>query len=74
MLLEILAWLCRHRPDEAMRPPSDAHVLVSTAVSAEMIQAIAVQQGWRYEVVDARLFKVIKVWIENAILIHCEEG
>jgi hypothetical protein len=76
--LEVLPWGSVLDPeakfgmgyDEAMRPRSGAHVLVSTPLSVEMIQAVAAQEGWRCELVDARLFKVAKVWIENAILVE----
>ena len=56
--------------DELMRPYTGAHVLLSTPKTEEEIKALAARQGWRVELVDARLFKVLKVWIDDAILIE----
>jgi hypothetical protein len=76
--LEILPWghvLDPDAPlgiahDDGMRDRSGSHVLVSTPLDMESIQAAAAREGWRAEAVDARLFKVIKVWIENSVLIE----
>ena len=76
--LEILPWSTVLDPDmkfgfsvdESMRPHSGAHVLMSTPHSIEVIEAIALREGWRFELVDARLFKVTKVWVENAFLVE----
>jgi hypothetical protein len=56
--------------DDEMRSRSGAHVLVSTTKSVEQLQVIAGREGWRLQLVDARLFKVVKVWVENAVLIE----
>jgi hypothetical protein len=45
-------------------------VLVSTPLPVGAIETAAAGQGWRCELVDARLFKVLKVWIDNAVLIE----
>ena len=77
-LLEVLPWgttLDQNAPrgvghDADMRPRSGAHVLVKTERSIADVQAIAQREGWHSEVIDARLFKVLKVWIENAALVE----
>jgi hypothetical protein len=56
--------------DLEMRPRSGAHVLVSSNRSLETIQTIAAREGWRSQVIDTRLFKVVKVWVENTVLIE----
>ena len=56
--------------DEAMRPRTGAHVLVSTPHSVEKIQEVAGRQDWRTQIIDAGLFKVVKIWIENAVLVE----
>jgi hypothetical protein len=56
--------------DGEMRARSGAHVLVSTPRDSETIQAIAAREGWRFQFVDARLFQVVKVWVENATLVE----
>lgn len=56
--------------DPEMRPHSGAHVLVGTSRNRETVQAIAAREGWRSQFVDARLFQVVKVWVENATLIE----
>jgi hypothetical protein len=77
-LLEVLPWgttLDQEAPrgvghDADMRRRSGSHVLVKTQRSMEDVQAIAKREGWHSEVIDARLFKVLKVWIENAALVE----
>ena len=56
--------------DPGMRPRSGAHVLVSTPRSLEQIQELAARASWPLQVVDARLFKVVKIWVEGAILVE----
>ena len=56
--------------DEAMRPRSGAHVLVSTPHSVQAVETAAARQRWRSQIVDARLFKVLKVWVENTSLVE----
>jgi hypothetical protein len=76
--LEILPWGTVLDPgakfgfghDDNTRPRSGAHVLLSTPLSVENIRAVAEREGWRFELVDARLFKVVKVWVENAALVE----
>ncbi|MGE3830732.1 MAG: hypothetical protein AB7F76_07040 [Parvibaculaceae bacterium] len=77
-LLEVLPWgttLDQNAPrgvgyDVDMRPRSGAHVLVKTERSVGDVQVIAQREGWHAEVIDARLFKVLKVWIENSVLVE----
>jgi hypothetical protein len=54
-----------------MRDRTGSHVLLSTPRSSQAVQTIAAREGWRSEVVEARLFRVLKVWVENALLIEC---
>ena len=76
--LEVLPWGSVLDPetqfgvghDEDMRPRTGAHVLVSTPHTLEVIEAAAAREGWRSQVVDARLFKIVKIWIENATLVE----
>jgi hypothetical protein len=56
--------------DEGMRPRAGSHVLVRTPHAKEEIMARAERLGWRCEFVNARLFEVVKVWIDNAVLIE----
>jgi hypothetical protein len=53
-----------------MRQRAGSHVLISTPRSLEAIQAVAARERWRCAMVDTRLFKVVKVWVENAMLIE----
>lgn len=56
--------------DDVMRPYAGSHVLLSTPRTEDEIRLLAARQGWKVELVDARLFKVLKVWIDDAILIE----
>ena len=58
----------RQRP--AMFEPVATHVLVSAAVSAEAIQAAAAHDGWRAEEVETGLFKIVKLWIDDNVLVE----
>ena len=77
-LLEILPWgtvLDQNAPmgvghDGEMRRHNGSHVLISTPRGIDAIQAIASREGWQCDLVDARLFQVVKVWIENAVLVE----
>lgn len=76
--IEILPWGAILTPDarfgvgqdEEMRAYAGSHVLLSTPNSEAKIEALAAGAGWRTQLVDARLFKVLKVWIDNATLIE----
>ena len=77
-LLEILPWgamLDQDVPmgigfDPDMRRRCGAHVLVSTPNSLDAVCGLAVRAGWHSELVGARLFKVLKVWVENGALVE----
>jgi hypothetical protein len=58
----------RQRPAEA--DVGSAHVLVGTQLSAEAIQAVAAREGWRAQEVETGLFKIVKVWVEDVILVE----
>jgi hypothetical protein len=76
--VEVLPWGHVHDPsapfgvghDSDMRPRSGAHMLLSSPRDKDAIISAASRAGWRAEVVDAGPFQVVKVWIENAILIE----
>jgi hypothetical protein len=76
--IEILPWGVVLPPDqrfgigedETMRPLAGSHVLLATPHSEQRIRALAEGQGWLVQLVDARLFKVLKVWIDNATLVE----
>ncbi|MGE0241600.1 MAG: hypothetical protein AB7F09_16985 [Parvibaculaceae bacterium] len=76
--IEILPWGAILMPearfgvgqDGAMRPHAGSHVLLSTPRSEDEIRALAESQGWLVQLVDARLFTVLKVWIDNTTLIE----
>lgn len=58
----------RFAPEQPASSPT--HVLIGTPLSAEEIDAVAHAAGWACEVADTRLFKVVKVWVENAVLLE----
>lgn len=58
------------RPDTKASRLSPSHVLAGTPRSVAEISAMADAVGWRTEVADTRLFRVLKVWIENAVLLE----
>jgi hypothetical protein len=58
----------RQRP--ATSEPVSAHVLISAAVDAEEIQALAAREGWRADEVETGLFKIIKLWIDGTVLVE----
>ena len=76
--IEILPWGAVLTPharfgigeDEAMRAYGGSHVLLGTPHGEEKIRALAEGEGWLVQLVDARLFKVLKVWIDNATLVE----
>lgn len=76
--IEILPWGAILTPegrfgvgtDEAMRDHAGSHVLLSTPHGEEKIMMLAESHGWPAQIVDARLFKVLKLWIDGAILVE----
>jgi hypothetical protein len=58
----------RQRP--ATFAPSSGHVLVSTIKTSEEILAIADHEGWRAQEVETGLFKIVKLWIDGAVLVE----
>ncbi len=50
--------------------PVSTHVLVSSVVSSEEIEAVAEREGWTIQHVDTGLFKIVKLWIDGAVLIE----
>ena len=76
--IEILPWGAVLTPDSRfgvsedaqMRPHAGSHVLLATPHSEEKIRMLAQDQGWLAQLVDAHLFKVLKVWIDNETLVE----
>jgi hypothetical protein len=58
----------RQRPANA--EVGSAHVLVGSHLSAEAIQAVAAREGWRAQEVETGLFKIVKLWVEDVILVE----
>jgi hypothetical protein len=58
----------RQRP--ANFEPISAHVLVSSVVSGEEIEAVAAREGWRAQQVDTGLFRIVKLWIDRTVLVE----
>ncbi|UVK38584.1 hypothetical protein LHFGNBLO_005766 [Mesorhizobium sp. AR10] len=58
----------RQRP--APHEPVTAHVLVSAAVSSDAIQAAAAREGWRTQEVETGLFRIVKLWIDDNVLVE----
>jgi hypothetical protein len=50
--------------------PGSAHVLVSSPLSGEAIQMVASREGWRAQEVETGLFKIVKLWVEDIVLIE----
>jgi len=76
--IEILPWGAVLMPqtrfgigeDAGMRPYAGSHVLLSTPLSEEQVKALAESEGWLVQLVDARLFTVLKVWIDKTTLVE----
>jgi hypothetical protein len=47
-----------------------AHVLVRSPLSTEEIHAVAAHAGWRTQGVETGLFKIVKVWVEDVMLVE----
>jgi hypothetical protein len=58
------------RPEADPARLSAAHLLVSAPVSADEIVVMAAAAGWKTEPADTRLFRVLKVWVENTVLLE----
>jgi hypothetical protein len=59
-----------------LRPEADgprltaSHLLVGAPFGADQIMRMADAAGWKTEVADTRMFRVLKVWVENAVLLE----
>ncbi|MCA9861849.1 MAG: hypothetical protein KC442_09855 [Thermomicrobiales bacterium] len=58
----------RQRPARA--EVGSAHVLVRSPLSATDIQTVASRAGWRAQEVETGLFRIIKLWIEDVVLVE----
>lgn len=76
--LEIIPWGHVFEPeapfslgrDPEMRPRGGAHVLCATPLPVPEVQALAARKGWRSEVVDTGLFRILKVWTADGFLVE----
>jgi hypothetical protein len=50
--------------------PGSAHVLVSSPLTGEAIQMVASREGWRAQEVETGLFKIVKLWVEDTVLVE----
>jgi hypothetical protein len=48
----------------------NAHLLVSSPLRAETICAAAAREGWRVQEVETGLFRIVKLWIEDHLLVE----
>lgn len=58
----------RQRP--ATFEPVNAHVLIGAAVSGGEVAAVAEREGWRAQEIETSLFKVVKLWIDDTMLVE----
>jgi hypothetical protein len=49
---------------------NSAHVLVGSPLSSDAIQHLAEREGWIAQEIETGLFKVVKVWVEEVLLIE----
>jgi hypothetical protein len=49
---------------------SAAHVLVSSPLPAIAIQEVASREGWAAQEIETGLFKIVKLWVEDVILVE----
>ncbi len=49
---------------------SSAHVLVSSPLDGQTIQDVAAREGWKAQEVETGLFKIVKVWVEDVVLVE----
>ena len=76
--VEILPWQTVLTPDSrfgtaedaGMRTFSGAHVLLATPRSEAEIETLARRHDWPTQRVDARLFTVLKLWIDKSVLVE----
>lgn len=59
--------LCRRR---ATFEPVGTHVLVSAVLAQDRIERIARREGWRAQEIETGLFKIVKLWIDGAVLVE----
>ena len=58
----------RHR--DAEPACSGAHVLIDSVHAAEQIFAVAAKQGWLAQEVETGMFRIVKLWIDEFILVE----
>jgi hypothetical protein len=49
---------------------SGAHVLVTTPLGHDEVIRLAQAEGWRADEVETGLFKIVKVWVQDAFLVE----
>ncbi len=56
--------------DPEMRPHSASHILIGTPLASQAVLTAAGRHGLRAISADAGLFRLIKVWIEDSLLLE----
>lgn len=56
--------------DPEMRPHTASHVLIGSPLNEEEVLAIAERQNLVAQPLDTGLFRIVKVWIEDSLLIE----
>ena len=76
-LIELTPWGSVLAPDAKgigsdpdMRPYSASHVLAGTSHSADELMELAAQHGLRAALANAGLFRFVKVWVEDSLLLE----
>lgn len=54
----------------AVFEPVGTHVLVSAVLSQDRIETIARREGWHTQEIEIGLFKIVKLWIDGAVLVE----
>ncbi|MBE1527969.1 hypothetical protein GGC65_002425 [Sphingopyxis sp. OAS728] len=76
--LEILPWTAAFDPKSPLglsrRPEgpgcSAAHVLISSVHSRDHLLAIAAEAGWHAQDVETGMFRIVKLWIDEVVLVE----
>lgn len=56
----------RKRDPEA----GSGHVLISSVKTREELAKLAAEAGWRFQEVETGLFKIVKLWIDDVVLVE----
>jgi hypothetical protein len=50
--------------------PNAAHVLIGSPLDSKTLQQMAVDEGWPVQEVETGMFKIVKVWVEDHLLVE----